>query len=411
MTAAISLENLSKRYWRLSNTRSLVGAVTSLGRDPRAEMWALRDLNLEIEQGDTLGIIGRNGSGKTTLLRILAGVTQPTSGRAVVVGRVAPLIGLGVGFRKELSGRENIVLNGMMLGMSRKLIQQRLDEIIEFSELGNFIETPVKFYSSGMYLRLAFAVAIHSDAEVLLIDEILAVGDLAFQSKCMARIREVQDTGATIVLVSHSISAIMLMSSKAMLMRRGQIEVIGDPATAVGRYHELLSVDATTDPHEAMDNREHMYLGGVTIIDKKLVGADGRGGIAYRDRPLRFDVRVRFDQPADDPQFVSQVRASDGTVVYSKQSKLSAEPRSYKEGDTALLSISFEPRLTGGTYRISGHVANADGRGVLARDATGLYFFVEDRAGERGLVDLEGKVSVDGVEIEARPSLFTARKT
>src|SRR5258708_6911893 len=179
MTAALQLEGVSKRYWKLRDQPSLIGALTGAGRERRSELWALRDVDLTVEAGETIGIIGRNGSGKTTLLKILAGVTQPTLGRVSISGRVAPLIGIGVGFRGELSGRDNVALNATLLGLDRSAIRERFDQIVESSELASFIDTPVKFYSSGMFLRLAFTIAIHANPTILLVDDTLSIRHLA----------------------------------------------------------------------------------------------------------------------------------------------------------------------------------------------------------------------------------------
>jgi len=189
---AIAVDGAGKKYWKFEEQAMLLRSILPTGRARRSELWALRDVSFSLEQGETIGILGRNGSGKTTLLRLLAGVTRPSEGRVAVAGAVAPLISVGVGFRREMSGRENIYLNGMILGLSRQQVEERLDDIVAFAELDEFIDTPVKFYSSGMFLRLGFAVAVHTDPDVLLIDEVLAVGDAAFRAKCVERMRLIQ---------------------------------------------------------------------------------------------------------------------------------------------------------------------------------------------------------------------------
>ncbi|MDZ7734094.1 MAG: ABC transporter ATP-binding protein [Acidimicrobiia bacterium] len=197
---AVDLTGVGKRY-RLAE-RSLVQAMRPSKRRAVRDLWAVRDLDLRIEPGETVGLLGRNGAGKSTLLRMMAGVSEPTEGRVVVRGRIAPLISVGVGFHQELTGRENVYVNGMLLGLSRAQVEERFDEIVAFAELTERIDTPVKFYSSGMFMRLGFSVAIHVNPEVLLVDEVLAVGDVAFQLKCFDRMRELSAGGTTIVLVS-----------------------------------------------------------------------------------------------------------------------------------------------------------------------------------------------------------------
>ncbi len=400
MTAALQLEGVSKRYWKLRDQPSLIGALTGAGRERRSELWALRDVDLTVEAGETIGIIGRNGSGKTTLLKILAGVTQPTLGRVSISGRVAPLIGIGVGFRGELSGRDNVALNATLLGLDRSAIRERFDQIVEFSELASFIDTPVKFYSSGMFLRLAFAIAIHANPSILLVDEILAVGDLAFQGKCLRRIRELKRSGTTIVLVSHAMQAITAMSSRVLLLRRGDVEYLGDPEAAVGRYHELISEDAGSDPNDMIVRGEQMFLGGATILNSSLVGQDGQVGVAHRDVPLTLQLNVRFDRPVEHPLVHVAVSSEDGTIVYSKHSPLHHRYRSYEASQSANILVTFLPRLAGGTYRVTSAVVSSDGRGILVSDAAGVLFYVSEKIGEYGLADLEGEITVDGIVLD-----------
>src|SRR5438552_11298765 len=208
MIPAIELRQVSKRYWKLEEQAMLLRSLLPIARPKRSEIYALRDIDLAMGQGETLGIIGRNGAGKTTLLRLMAGVTQPSQGVVRTVGRVAPLISVGVGFHQEMSGRENVYVNGMLLGLSARQVAQRFDEIVGFAELEDFIDTPVKFYSSGMFMRLGFSVVAHSDPNLLVVDEVLAVGDISFQSKCLERMRSLQREGTSIVLVSHFMGAI-----------------------------------------------------------------------------------------------------------------------------------------------------------------------------------------------------------
>lgn len=202
----------------------------------REEFWALKDINLEIKRGEAIGIIGRNGAGKSTLLKILSQITPPTKGRVTLDGRVASLLEVGTGFNPELTGRENIYLNGAILGMSRKEIASKFDEIVKFSEIEKFLDTPVKRYSSGMYVRLAFAVAAHLEPEILLVDEVLAVGDAQFQKKCLGKMSEVGHQGRTVVFVSHNMSAISNLCSRCAYLEQGEIKFLGDTKKAVELY-------------------------------------------------------------------------------------------------------------------------------------------------------------------------------
>lgn len=201
------------------------------------QFWALRDVFLEIAAGDTLGIIGRNGAGKSTLLKVLSRITEPTEGRVRIRGRVASLLEVGTGFHPELTGRENIFLNGTILGMTRREIQSKFDEIVAFAEIENFLDTPVKRYSSGMYVRLAFAVAAHIEPDVLIVDEVLAVGDSQFQKKCIGKMQEVAgQQGRTVLFVSHNMAAVQTLCRKAALLKGGQLQAYGEASDVVGKY-------------------------------------------------------------------------------------------------------------------------------------------------------------------------------
>jgi len=240
----IKVENLSKLYF-LGGAKhnSLRDAIMSFVKNPRRdkknELWALRDVSFEVKDGETLGIIGRNGAGKSTLLKILSRITKPTSGTAEIRGRVGSLLEVGTGFHQELSGRENIFLNGAILGMKRTEIESKFDEIVAFSEIEKFIDTPVKHYSSGMYMRLAFSVAAHLEPEILIVDEVLAVGDVSFQKKCLNKMREVGQTGRTVLFVSHDMQSIARLCSRAIWMKDGGVAKDGAATDVISDYlHE-----------------------------------------------------------------------------------------------------------------------------------------------------------------------------
>lgn len=206
------------------------------GKKTREWFWALHNIDLTIKAGESVGIMGPNGSGKSTLLKLIAGVTTPTRGTINVTGRVAPMIELGAGFHPELTGRENVYLNGVILGMSRAEVEDKFAEIVDFAELADFIDVPVKHYSSGMYLRLAFSVAIHTNPDILLVDEILAVGDDKFRAKCLKRVRDFQAAGKAIVMVSHSMDQIRDYCDRAILLDKGSLVISNKPAIVIARY-------------------------------------------------------------------------------------------------------------------------------------------------------------------------------
>jgi lipopolysaccharide transport system ATP-binding protein len=268
---AVVIEGLSKSYRigsaalpyrRLTESASLAlraGARRVSGRGRRhpgggdSRIWALKDVSLEINEGDVLGVIGRNGAGKTTLLKILSGITEPSRGYADLYGRVGSLLEVGAGFHPELTGRENIYLNGAILGMRRGEVRERFDQIVEFAGIDRFLDTPVKRYSSGMYVRLAFAVAAHLEADILLIDEVLAVGDVAFQRKCLGRMGELAHSGRTVLFVSHNLAAVSALCSRACLIESGELVLEGPVEAVVERHLATLGQDRGSELRDRVD--------------------------------------------------------------------------------------------------------------------------------------------------------------
>jgi lipopolysaccharide transport system ATP-binding protein len=255
-----------------------------------ADLWALRNIDLEVRHGEALGIIGRNGAGKSTLLKVLSHITEPTEGRAEIRGRVASLLEVGTGFHQELTGRENIYLNGAILGMTRAEIRSRFDEIVEFSEIGRFLDTPVKRYSSGMYVRLAFAVAAHLDPDVLLIDEVLSVGDMAFQQKCLMSMREVGAQGRTVLFVSHNMAAVRSLCTRAILLDGGRIAASGTPDQMVARYSRAAGTSTLRREWSRLNGPGDEHFRLLRIEIKQNGGAlEGQA-----DSSCRLDVCIRF---------------------------------------------------------------------------------------------------------------------
>jgi lipopolysaccharide transport system ATP-binding protein len=248
-------KGIARRLWSLT-ARTPHSAL----RTPHSEdFWALTDVSFEVKQGEVVGIIGRNGAGKSTLLKILSRITEPTEGRVRIKGRVASLLEVGTGFHPELTGRENIFLNGAILGMTRAEIKRKFDEIVAFAEIEKFLDTPVKRYSSGMYVRLAFAVAAHLEPEILIVDEVLAVGDAEFQKKCLGKMQDVSKGGRTVLFVSHNMSAIRALCRRAVVLDEGQIEFIGDVAEGIRHYNAETSNSSTLVWQRAESNERPVF--------------------------------------------------------------------------------------------------------------------------------------------------------
>lgn len=281
---AIRVENLSKCYQIYDTPRDrlkqfILPRLHHLtGQTPRQyfrEFWALKDISFEVKKGETIGIIGRNGSGKSTLLQLICGTVMPTTGSISTRGRVAALLELGAGFNTEFTGRENVLLNAAILGFPREVMEKRMMEVLAFSELGDFLEQPVKTYSSGMYARLAFSIAIHIDPEILIIDEALAVGDARFVAKCMRRIKEIQERGATILFVSHDVSSVRTLCQRAIWLDNGRIVEDGDVFPVTGKYTEFMFRDDLSEQQVLQEK-----------IKVKQSRLEGDGDSQWQDSPI-----------------------------------------------------------------------------------------------------------------------------
>src|ERR687898_3371173 len=269
----IVAENVSRRF-RVYPQRhvTLKEAIVRRRHLRPVEVWALRDVSFRIEPGESVGFMGRNGSGKTTLLRLLAGVFRPSSGRLAVAGRVGSLLELGAGFHPDFTGRDNIYLSASIYGLRKQEVDRRFEEIAEFSELDRFIDLPIRTYSAGMHMRLGFAIAVNVDAEILLLDEVFAVGDEAFQRKCIDRILAFKRDGKTIAFVSHSGAALERMCDRALLLSQGLVEYDGETGEAIRRYQELLA--GGEDPAERAAGLQEWGTGAARVTDVRIEGAD-----------------------------------------------------------------------------------------------------------------------------------------
>ncbi len=402
---SISLRGLSKSYAIYARPEDRLKQMLLPGRKLYREFSAVRDLDLTVYRGETFGIVGRNGSGKSTLLQMISGVLEPTSGELVVDGHVAPILALGIGFNPDFTGRENVFVNGAILGLSDVEISTRLDSIQDFAGIGEFFDQPVKTYSSGMYARLAFAVAINADPEILVIDEVLAVGDEAFTRKCFARIEELKRKGSTILFVSHSANLVIELCDRALLMDAGQRLLIDRPKTILSLYHRLVyatearrstireeirrldqghgptldeGVDAdpqpdTTEPSQAA-NDTIIHWGhydpdlrpestveyepnGATICEPRILAPDGqRVNILLPGHVYTFTYDVLFDQPAHDVRFGMLIKLITGVELGGQSTHSAREAIPSVASGTVRVTFLFETRLTQGTYFLNAGV-------------------------------------------------------
>lgn len=327
---AIRVEKLGKRYLmpavreryktlRESVTRSVAAGLRRLGGAPaRAaadhELWALRDVSFEVERGAVLGIIGVNGAGKSTLLKIISRITEPTEGVVELEGRVGSLLEVGTGFHPELTGRENVYLNAAILGLSRREIDRRFDEIVAFAEIERFLDLPVKHYSSGMYMRLAFSVAAHIESDVLLVDEVLAVGDAAFQAKCLGKMREVREGGRTVLFVSHNMPAVLKLCTRVLLLERGRFVAIGAPDEVARRY---LHSDPSARGARGWDPADAPGDAVARLRSIAIRTEAGRAAAIFRVREP-FTIEIEYEILRDElrPAAAFQLWDEDGTCVF-----------------------------------------------------------------------------------------------
>lgn len=287
------------RIAKFASHQLLTPNSKSVYKQAHKEFWALKDVSFEIKQGDRVGVIGRNGAGKSTLLKLLSRITEPSFGRIVIKGRVASLLEVGTGFHPELTGRENIYLNGAILGMSKSEIKKKFDEIVAFAEVEKFLDTPVKRYSSGMYVRLAFAVAAHLEPEILIVDEVLAVGDAQFQKKCLGKMQDVsQDQGRTVLFVSHNMDAIQRLCSQCLMFERGQLIAYSDTASCVVRYLCSNTYQASPSNWIDLSNSSRTGTGEARFVAAHYSSLNEAAAFhPYSNGPLEFLLAIVSDSP------------------------------------------------------------------------------------------------------------------
>ena len=358
------------------------------------DVWALRDVSAAIEPGEAVGLIGRNGSGKSTLLRIVAGIIKPTTGTIAVGGRIGSLLELGAGFHPDFSGRENVFLNGSMYGLRRAEIRERFDEIVAFAELEDSIDRPVRTYSSGMYMRLGFAIAAHLDADVLLLDEVFAVGDEAFQRKCFAKIFEFKQRGGTIVFVSHDAGQVERLCERAVLLRHGQLEFDGPTHEALVLYRRVLAADA--DPAERAAGLREWGTGDAEITSAQLLGVEGeerRQFLSGEPFSLRLHVAVEPGVPA--PRLQLELRDDAGLLVASDAVDTAELGWQDGGGEHALRYDIDSLPLSDGRFHLRLGLSDASEGRLLHWLDDALTFLVYPSGNEGGVVRLEGSWALE----------------
>jgi lipopolysaccharide transport system ATP-binding protein len=369
--SAISIQNVSKKYVITHQTRSdtlrdtLVAKAKTLTHlftrpppDSSEDFWALNDVSLEVQPGEVVGIIGKNGAGKSTLLKILSRITEPTKGRIKINGRVASLLEVGTGFHPELSGRENIFLNGAILGMTRVEIAQKFDEIVAFAEVERFLDTPVKRYSSGMYVRLAFAVAAHLEPEILIVDEVLAVGDTTFRKKCMGKMQAVASTGRTVLFVSHDISAISSLTSRCVLLEQGKVVKTGPTEEVIARYLEDGSESATSYKASPRDD------GRPNLTHVFIESSEGLG-LHAAGKPLKLNFEISHPKAIKDACFSFQIVDQNRRPATHAWAHPDTLPFAQDSGTSILQCTLPITRLNVGHYALNVYLSEPPGGAVF----------------------------------------------
>ena len=396
MTAALTVEGISKKYalgaaGRPDTVRELAARAarripTLMSRQDREEpqepFWALRDVSFEVEQGQVVGIVGGNGAGKSTLLKILSRITEPSTGRALVRGRVGSLLEVGTGFHPELTGRENVYLNGAILGMHRHEIDRRMDEIVDFSGVERFLSTPVKHYSDGMYLRLAFAVAAHLEPDILLVDEVLAVGDARFQRKCLGKISDIAERdGRTVLVVSHNMGAVQRLCDSSVLLEGGRVVEVGPTSAVVARYLRDEYVDSS--PHQWIDvsAAPRRGTGQVRFVAARY-GSENELAARrpYPDGELALEFELRADEACTVPSFGVVLSDRNGTKLVNADILSQGLELRLQPGTNRVRMLIDQVHLVAGTYSVT----------LWAGDLVGVGYDLVEPAFDIDVVEYQG---------------------
>jgi len=431
MTTALRVENVSKQYRIYARPADRLKESLTRGRLKRhREFWALKDINFEIEKGSTTGVIGPNGSGKSTLLQIITGTLEPTHGGVHYDGRLAALLELGSGFNPEFTGIENVFMNASLIGFSHRETEALVPEIERFAEIGQFIHQPVKTYSSGMYVRLAFSIAISASPDILIVDEALAVGDAIFQHRCMRRLKEMKESGVTILLVSHDPAAIRALCSRAILLNSGQMEADGDPSDVLNRYQKIIMAreqaydesagaitvpeppEATTPVAATPPATFRHGDGSAEILQVDLLDSAGnRIAIVESGESVMVRMRVRFCAEVEDPVCGFLIRNRHGIHLYGTNTELQqVDVGAVLTGDVVEVSFAFKCWLSPDSYSIAVAAHSPDAVSFDWLDGA-LFFQVISGVAMDGVANLNATVNARKLNVVAAsvetPSLPT----
>jgi lipopolysaccharide transport system ATP-binding protein len=384
--------------------RSMIGLPKKRDFLRDKEIWALKDVNFEVRKGETLGVIGINGSGKTTLLRILSGIYPPDAGKVSIMNPLGALIAAGAGFHPEMTGRENIYMNGSIIGLKRKEIDEKLDEIIEFSELENFIDTPVKFYSSGMYVRLGFSIAANIRPNILVMDEILSVGDMSFRNKCFRKLKDLRDTVDAVLFVSHSMDHIRNICTQLVFLDAGQVMFQGDVDEGINRYMahtddiSKRGTDAEVKRRQALDS--FSFNSDEAVVEEIEVGS--QSGV-YNDEISSGDdlvIRIGFKTSREiiRPQFsIAIVDGKNTDVLWQKDHDNKIHFERLGAGEHYLKIIFRQPPLVAGVYRIGFAIRDTDSCEILTKSKRVKTFVIRGQKFPRSIVVCESVWELDGI--------------
>jgi len=394
----VLVQNVSKLYRQYARPADRIRELIPFqSRAFYHEFWALRDASFQMEKGETLGIVGPNGCGKSTLLQIVCGILQPTVGRVVTRGRIAALLELGAGFNPEFTGRENVFLNGEIMGLSRGAIERALPSIAAFADIGEFLDRPVKEYSSGMYVRLAFATAIHVEPDILVVDEALAVGDAVFANRCVRKFQELRERKITVLFVSHDLALVKQLSDRALLLVEGRVRALGEPSDVINQYVGMVleRQRADRDPADTTGLRAGFRHGDRSseIIDVKLVDATGTPVQAVTSgESVRVRVRSIFHSAKAEVMVGILIRNRIGMEVYGTNTRVEGiELGLFDAGDELELEFQFECWLTPQAYTLTVAVQNTDGSSHDWLDDV-LAFDVVDARAMAGVANLRARV-------------------